>query len=187
MQDTTITTNHSTLILVGTKTITGETLTWYKTRKRIIHGGGHPRINSGQAIVNIQSISEQQKNYVTFTIGNCPKSVTFLTDSGADISLCKEDTLNWYAEDRTDRCKLMGITKEKIHSLGSTINNIKLEDDPLQHKFQIIARDTPIATDGILGRDFFQQFHCNIDYCPYTLNISPANNNYSLPIIENTK
>lgn len=58
--------------------------------------------------------------------------------------------------------------------------------EPQRHKFQIVPQDTLVATDVILGCDFLQKFHCNIDYYTYTLNINVRNNNYSLPITENT-
>lgn len=82
-------------------------------------------------------------------------------------------------------CKqVLGITKEKIYYFGYTIIFIKLEDDTLHHKFQIISQDIPIDIFRILGRDFLQKFDCDIDNYTYTLHINTRNNDHSLPIIE---
>lgn len=97
--------------------------------------------------------------------------MTFLIDTGADVSLCKENTVRNYEEDPDDYCLLTGISKDRIKSLGSTIVKIPIGEAIVNHKIQLVAYDFPIATDGILGRDFLCKYNCNIDYEKYILTL----------------
>lgn len=51
--------------------------------------------------------------------------------------------------------------------------------------FQLVNGDFPIATDGILGRDFLINYLCKIDYETLTITINLKDKEYILPI--NTK
>lgn len=112
--------------------------------------------------------------------------MTFLIDTGADISLCKEDVLHNYSKDQDDYCCLTGISKEKIRSMGSTILKFSLGEAILRHKIQLVKHDFPIYTDGIIGRDFLHKYNCNIDYNKFILTINEMGESIILPIHDNT-
>lgn len=92
-----------------------------------------------------------------------------MIDTGADVSLCKEQFLESYEENQDDYCNLTGITENVIKSLGSTNIKIKINNDVISQKIQLVENKFPIKTDGILGRDFLIRYKCNIDYDKYVL------------------
>lgn len=112
--------------------------------------------------------------------------MTFLIDTGADVSLCKENTVRNYEEDPDDYCLLTGISKDRIKSLGSTIVKIPIGEAIVNHKIQLVAYDFPIATDGILGRDFLCKYNCNIDYEKYILTVNAGSESVIFPIHDRT-
>lgn len=82
--------------------------------------------------------------------------VTLIIDSGADISLFK---INKIKPDRfvstANKIKLTGITDKTVETLASTDTEIFFENGlKVKHTFQLVSKNFPIQTDGILGRDF---------------------------------
>ena len=110
--------------------------------------------------------------------------LTFLIDTGADISLCKVDRLN---EEKlivnvNKSCSFSGITTEKIQSLGTSKLNFIIYDQKNDHDFHIVDENFPIPTDGILGRDFFAKFLCKIDYETFTITLTIKNEEVTIPM-----
>ena len=108
--------------------------------------------------------------------------LTFLIDTGADVSLCKEKFLYRYEENQDEYCNLTGISGEIIKSFGSTTIKILINNTIIEQNVQLVANDIPIGTDGILGRDFLSQYKCNIDYDKYVLTFDINDESIVIPI-----
>lgn len=86
----------------------------------------------------------------------------FLVDTGASISLIKEDNCLNY--DMTDNCRISGISTENLSTLGSTDLILATNEAEFLHKFQVVPSDFPILGKGILGLDFISRFDCILNY-----------------------
>lgn len=117
---------------------------------------------------------------------NVPSKLTFLIDTGADITLIKEHLLFNYIEDPNDFCRLTGITREEIRSIGSAEIKFNIENMKIDHKVQMVPETFPIDTDGILGRDFLCKYNCNIDYDKFILSMNIQNDCIEIPIQNST-
>ena len=96
--------------------------------------------------------------------------LTFLIDTGADISLLKLDETDRNREflDHTD-CVIKGISDETTHSHGTIKTKFQFEDQTVNQRLHIVDYNFPIQTDGILGRDFLIKNSCKIDYETFTI------------------
>lgn len=99
-------------------------------------------------------------------------------DTGADVSPLKRDNVNPNQLD-TD-----GTTK----SLGTINNTLFIEEYDIRHMCHVVQRNFPIPGDGILGRDFFKKYGCNIDYAYSTLMLRDYKKKYpsQFMIVEKT-
>src|SRR5436190_13491646 len=52
---------------------------------------------------------------------------------------------------------LIGITGNKLHTIGKTRLTIKLDDRKIKHSFCVIKDETPIEQDCIIGIDFLEK------------------------------
>lgn len=82
-------------------------------------------------------------------------------------------------------CNIVGIGEGTIASLGSTKSTINISEHMIDQIFHIVENDFPIPTDGIIGRDFFVNNRCTIDYDLWLLNISISNEVFTIPIEDN--
>lgn len=109
-----------------------------------------------------------------------------MLDSGSDISIIKANKVHcdqiFYP---TEKCNIRGVGEGTITSLGNTNTCIYVEGTIIDQSFQIVTKDFPIPTDGILGRDFMIQNKCKIDYELWMLFISNKNEELSIPIQDN--
>lgn len=107
-----------------------------------------------------------------------------MIDCGSDISIIKANKVNL---NRTvfpnDTCNITGIGHTSEKTIASTYSNILIDGNKLPQKLHIVKNDFPIPTDGILGRDFFTAYKCQINYDSWILHIGTAN--ASLPIVDN--
>lgn len=115
--------------------------------------------------------------------------VTLIVDSGADISLFK---INKVRPDRivniAKKNKLTRISDKTIETLASTDTEIFFENGlKVKHSFQLVSKNFPIQTDGILGRDFLTTNRCKIDYDSWLLHFDIGNKTISIPIEDNFK
>lgn len=112
---------------------------------------------------------------------------TFIIDCGADVSLFKVDKINpMQIIDTANKTRLTGITSGTVHTLATTITDLYFEHGlSIQHTFHLVASNFPIATDGILGRDFLTNNKCIIDYETWLLTFNLGNVQISVPIEDN--
>lgn len=102
-------------------------------------------------------------------------------DSGASISLVRYEVVLQTNE---------VIHKQPIHinGLGGRLQtegfvylDLSFNGIQLNHKFHVL-KQFPCETDGIIGRDFFQLFLCNIDYENNTVTLNTQNHRFSVPL-----
>lgn len=107
-----------------------------------------------------------------------------LVDTGAEISILKPGKINPdQIVNTADKCKISGINNYTVDTLGTTETTIKLDtENEIEHSFQIVQQEFPIATDGILGRDFFTKYHCKIDYDVWILTGTFHGQSFEFPI-----
>ena len=111
--------------------------------------------------------------------------LTFLVDSGSDLSLCKENVLHLGGSSSfsDSRCAIKGVGKGELLTLGRVFTTLKGENyscpDQLLH---MVSGDFPLFTDGILGRDFLERFKCKIDYGSWLLFINFESTEIAVPM-----
>lgn len=111
------------------------------------------------------------------------ENLSFLIDTGADISICKQKDIENI--DKRNISNLSGITLETIESIGTAYLNLHFEKQHITHNFHIVSNDFPIPTDGIIGRDLLEKCKCKIDFETYTATFNISNEEFVIPI--NTK
>lgn len=109
------------------------------------------------------------------------KELTMFVDSGSDLTLLKVEFVNMNQINNLDVVKIVGVTEGTLKSLGSTLIEFYVRDKIFKYRVQIMDNDFPIAADGILGRDFLQEFGIVISYDDNTLIF---NENLYLPICQ---
>lgn len=113
----------------------------------------------------------------------CEKICTLIVDTGADISVIKENILNPNQHIYpAQKCIINGITEGKTESIGLTYTNIKIDYNKIPANFQVVDKNFPICTDGILGRDFLANYGCNICLKSWLLTFSYKNEHFEIPI-----
>lgn len=64
-----------------------------------------------------------------------------------------------------NKTRLTGITNGSVCTITTTVTDLHFEPGlSIRHKFHIVPGKFPIATDGILERDFLTNHKCIIDY-----------------------
>ena len=108
--------------------------------------------------------------------------IRFLVDTGAEISIIKEELSGNSHINEHESCNLQDITNVSIRTLGTTQLEFKLNDQYLNHSFQVVQNDFPLILDGILGRDFLYKFSTKIDYETCTMSIYHSDMESVIPI-----
>lgn len=89
----------------------------------------------------------------------------FLIDTGAEISLIKEEViLNKQKINKQNMVALKGITEGKLFTLGECEMTLQINDGIMVHKFYVVSNEFPIRQSGILGRDFLTEKQIKIDF-----------------------
>lgn len=125
-------------------------------------------------------------NFITLKLEMCDKPCTFIVDTGADISIIKEHILepstNIYTK---HKCIINGVTRGKIETIGIAYTNILLNHMKIPANFQVVEKDFPIITDGIVGRDFLAHYGTNICLRSWLLTFDYQGQNVEIPIEDN--
>lgn len=96
-------------------------------------------------------------------VENC---ISFLVDSGADISVIKfgiVDKNNLFL-DKTSKTAVKGISNENLNTMGTCNLEIILKNETVIQKFHVVEDTIPLKYDAILGRDFLIDNDAIIDY-----------------------
>ena len=112
---------------------------------------------------------------------------TLLVDTGADVSILKSNVISESElVNINETCSITGITEQKLETIGTISTDIICPDNVLiKQKFQLIADEFPLPTDGILGRDFLTKFRCNINYDSWILTAFHENKEIEFTIQDN--
>src|SRR5436190_11530499 len=81
-----------------------------------------------------------------------------MCDSGSTISLIKLKHLKDETPVQAEKIALIGITGNKLYTIGKTRLTIKLDDRKIKHSFYVIKDETPIEQDCIIGIDFLEKY-----------------------------
>lgn len=113
----------------------------------------------------------------------CEKPVNLTVDTGADVSIIKENLLNEFQKIYIkQKCTIKGVTDGKIETIGSTPTNIIIDNTSIPHNFQVVTKHFPIQTDGILGRDFLAKHGCNICLKTWLITFEIGRKRFEVPI-----
>lgn len=96
------------------------------------------------------------------------KTLNFLIDTGADISIIKFGSIYCKANINTDRItRLNGIGQGLVSTIGTIttdlILDLTVENVIISHRFHVTNDDFPIPCDGIIGLDFIKTYNCVLD------------------------
>lgn len=139
-------------------------------------------------LANIFNFNKNLTNYIKLNLNNSSKTLTFLVDTGADISLIKVNSISFNCEiDENSQLDISGITKTSTKTLGTCALKILINNNTFLQNFHVVDDDFPIATDGIIGRDFLIKTLAKINYETFTLSIFISNAEYMLPLHTNLK
>lgn len=136
--------------------------------------------NSNKENTHERKISEIFRNdskkayfvYIYFRKNIINDSASFIVDTGAELTLIKENVIANKQYSTNNIIQLKGINEKIVFTLGTVSLNIKIGEYTVPHDFHIIPESFPINHDGILGRDFLQANNSIIDYNQGTLTIS---------------
>ena len=116
---------------------------------------------------------------------NSGNVLTFLVDTGADISLIKVINSEHSSVNAQNKTTITGIGEGSISSIGSAPLELHIENIVITHNFHVVSNDFPIPCDGIIGMDFLTEYNCQLDFNKNedSLLIRPQNfNMVSIPI-----
>lgn len=126
------------------------------------------------------------QTYVNIHTGASAKQLTFLIDTGADISILKETKL--YPETlyyTNTSVSISGVTSGSVDSIGKTdVNLFPNTINQIAHDFHIVDESFPIPTDGILGIDFIRRFNCRLDFSKNELELNPSDFSFTIPLLD---
>lgn len=110
-----------------------------------------------------------------------------MIDTGADISIFKlNKVLENQLIDSNQKCTISGISGEKMETFASADTFLTFQNaTTLKQRFHLVDNNFPIHTDGILGRDFFINYKCNINYQTWMLSFNCKNEEFNVPIEDN--
>lgn len=109
------------------------------------------------AISALNDVPPENLLHCTFFIKETP--VTLLIDTGAGISVIRDDKIGSIALDKSNIVSIVGISSTQTSTITSGTANISLDDLP---EFKFHVANLNIKADGILGNDFMTKFNCNI-------------------------
>lgn len=81
------------------------------------------------------------------------------------------------------KAQLKGITEASIPTYGVCKGKIKIDNEIIEHPFQIVGNNFPLMCDGILGKDFFYKYGCTINYKEKCLSFKFNNKDYNIDLV----
>lgn len=117
----------------------------------------------------IFTINAKLSNFIRVYTNICDHKINLFVDTGSDINLLKENILpknykSYRNFNPQDNCRISGITKGFVHTIGSVILTLIVRDKQFSGKFFIVDKNFPINTEGILGREFLEFHKTSIDF-----------------------
>lgn len=112
------------------------------------------------------------------------KSFCFLVDTGAAVSVLKEEAVKSRFIDSSKKMRVKGISGASFSTLGQAKSHFYCSKKfNFSFKFQILPKNsTSLKVDGILGSDFLSYFRADICYSNWILTINERKK-YHLPLL----
>ena len=110
------------------------------------------------------------------------KSLLFLIDTGASISLVKEKVV---LGDKLigSGVTVVGISGKSLRTRGTVRKHFRVKKSKFSFNFEVLPKESSsLKVDGILGADFFSEFGVDIKYSDYQLVIRELD--ISLPLLK---
>lgn len=109
---------------------------------------------------------------------------TFILDTAADISILKADLVDQnYLIDPSTRCIIRGVTDGTVNTVGIATTNLNFDGNILTNfPFQLVETNFPIPSDGILGKDFLNNYKCSIHFDSYVLEVRTREKVFEIPM-----
>lgn len=107
---------------------------------------------------------DQATNYIEIRTNVSNHPLRFFIDTGSDVSLIKKETVNQSCIDHARTIRIKGITNGEVNSIGTL--KMSFQKDYVTYPFQldVVDNDFPIATDGIIGRNFLDWYGIVLNY-----------------------
>lgn len=102
--------------------------------------------------------------FVKIYDGESNNLLTLLVDTGADISLLKQTSIEYKKINKYKITTISGIGEGTIQSLGTTHLELCNKYYFIPHEFHVVHENFPIPCDGILGMDFIKHYNCILDF-----------------------
>lgn len=113
------------------------------------------------------------------------EKLTFILDTGAEISIIKSQSLRPDAYiDRSNTINIRGVTDNIIKSCGTVENELFLNDFSVFHDFHVVPNTFNIPADGIIGKDFIKYHKCILNYRKKTCSFEVDGHLVSIPILD---
>jgi len=111
-----------------------------------------------------------------------PTDLVFLIDTGADISILKENS-DVFPDIQFDYViNIQGISQENTKSIGQISIEIQTTKYIILHNFHIENLQFAIPFGGILGIDFIKKYNCQLDFKPSEYWLIIRQNNLKFPV-----
>lgn len=92
-----------------------------------------------------------------------------MPDPGSDVSLIKIGSLRNFYLDLSKNIKIKGVTDGELNSLDTSKITFFIHSLELPFIFHVVSNDFPISTDGLIGRDFLNEYGVSVNYAYWTL------------------
>lgn len=94
-----------------------------------------------------------------------------MIDSGAEISLLKDQNIIDFFPRSNEKCYISGVTNGRAIANGAVYTDILIGNARITQKFYIIPNNFPINCEAILGVDFLRRYAVQLDYLTNKLTI----------------
>lgn len=104
-------------------------------------------------------------SFIELNISITDRPIKLLIDTGAAISVLKENVLNSIVRVNDNNIiNITGIGNTNTSTIGTVDAEIYLNNVSCRHTFHVVYNNFSIPCDGILGLDFIKKFDCEINY-----------------------
>lgn len=114
---------------------------------------------------NINSLISQDNSLYLIVSDRQNRNFTLLVDSGAAISVLKEEVSGRREIDDSKRIEILGISGTPFTTVGEVRATFKTSKFKFGFKYQVLPRGkATFRADGIIGSDFLQYYQATLNY-----------------------
>ena len=97
-------------------------------------------------------------------INNTKHIVTLLVDTGADISVVKNNFFKPQLINNNITTTITGIGQGYLKSIRKIFLEMKFKNFLISRYFQVVQNNFRIPSDGIIGLNFLKKYNCVLDF-----------------------